>query len=366
MPEDYQRKQTLVGGERYTMPELQEHEYKVLHAQEQQQEMEQTLLRQVCAQVAAHGERIGETAGAVANVDVYCALAEVAASNGYVRPVRRRRATRSSIRDGRHPVVERMLAEGTFVPNDARSSSGDAQVMLLTGPNMAGKSTYLRQVALIVLMAQIGSFVPAAEARIGVVDRIFSRVGALDDIASGRSTFMVEMVETAAILHNATPRSLLIFDEIGRGTSTYDGMAIARAVVEFMHNRPRRGGEDAVRDALPRADGAGGVPAARAELQRGGDGGAGAGGVPAPHPAGRRRPLLRHPRGAAGGAAAPVIVRARGGARGAGGASAGLRAGGSCERQRALRGERSRWRNCRSSGGTMGCARSWRRWRWTG
>jgi DNA mismatch repair protein MutS len=135
-------------------------------------------------------------------------------------------------------VVERALSEGTFVPNDSQLSSTDAQVVLLTGPNMAGKSTYLRQVALIVLMAQLGSFVPAAEARIGVVDRIFSRIGALDDIAAGRSTFMVEMLETAAMLHNATPRSLLIFDEIGRGTSTYDGMAIARAVVEFIHSRP--------------------------------------------------------------------------------------------------------------------------------
>ena len=237
VPEDYQRKQTLVGGERYTTPELQEHEYKVLHAQEQQQEMEQTLLRQVCAQVAAYGERIGETAAAVANIDVYVALAEVAASYGYVRPVVDD-SDEVAIRDGRHPVVERMLPVGTFVPNDALMSSSDAQVLLITGPNMAGKSTYLRQVALIVLMAQIGSFVPAAEARTGVVDRIFSRIGALDDIASGRSTFMVEMVETAAILHNATPRSLLIFDEIGRGTSTYDGMAIARAVVEFVHNRP--------------------------------------------------------------------------------------------------------------------------------
>jgi DNA mismatch repair protein MutS len=237
VPDDYQRKQTLVGGERYTMPELQGHEYKVLHAQEQQAEMEQALLRQVCAQVAAHGERISETASAVADVDVCCALAEVAASNGYRRPVVDE-GDGISIRDGRHPVVERMLAEGTFVPNDVLMSSGDAQVLLITGPNMAGKSTYLRQVALIVLMAQIGSFVPAVEARIGVVDRIFSRIGALDDIASGRSTFMVEMVETAAILHNATPRSLLIFDEIGRGTSTYDGMAIARAVVEFVHNRP--------------------------------------------------------------------------------------------------------------------------------
>jgi DNA mismatch repair protein MutS len=237
VPADYQRKQTLVGGERYTTPELQEHEYKVLHAQEQQEEMEQTLLRQVCAQAAAHGERILETAAAVAEIDVFCALAEVAVTQGYVRPTVDA-GDEIAIRDGRHPVVERMLADGTFVPNDTQLSSSEAQVVVLTGPNMAGKSTYLRQVALIVLMAQIGSFVPAAEARIGVVDRIFSRIGALDDIASGRSTFMVEMVETAAILHNATPRSLLIFDEIGRGTSTYDGMAIARAVVEFVHNRP--------------------------------------------------------------------------------------------------------------------------------
>ena len=236
VPEDYQRKQTLVGGERYTTPELQEHEYKVLHAQEQQQELEQSLLRQVCTQVAAHGQRILETAAAVALVDVSCALAEAACSYGFTRPVVDD-GDQIVIRDGRHPAVERMLPEGTFVPNDTQLSCSDAQVVLLTGPNMAGKSTYLRQVALIVLMAQIGSFVPAAEARIGVVDRIFSRIGALDDIAAGRSTFMVEMLETAAMLHNATPRSLLIFDEIGRGTSTYDGMAIARAVVEFIHNR---------------------------------------------------------------------------------------------------------------------------------
>ena len=237
VPEDYQRKQTLVGGERYTMPELQEHEYRVLHAQEQQQETEQTLLRQICAQVAAHGQRILETAGAIALVDVCCALAEAAARHGYTRPLVDD-GDEIAIREGRHPVVERTLPEGTFVPNDARLSRDKAQVILLTGPNMAGKSTYLRQLALIVLMAQVGSFVPAAEARIGIVDRIFSRIGAVDDIATGRSTFMVEMLETAAILHNATPRSLLIFDEIGRGTSTYDGMAIARAVVEFIHNRP--------------------------------------------------------------------------------------------------------------------------------
>jgi DNA mismatch repair protein MutS len=237
VPEDYQRKQTLVGGERYTTPELRELEYRVLHAQEQQEELERSLLRQVCAQVAAWGPRILATASAIALADVYCALAEAAAQYGYCRPV-----VDSSdeivIRDGRHPVVERMLPDGAFVPNDTHLSSSGAQVIVLTGPNMAGKSTYLRQVALIVLMAQMGCFVPAAEARIGVVDRIFSRVGALDDISAGQSTFMVEMVETAAILHGATPRSLLIFDEIGRGTSTYDGMAIARAVVEFVHNRP--------------------------------------------------------------------------------------------------------------------------------
>ncbi|HEU4759581.1 MAG TPA: DNA mismatch repair protein MutS [Dehalococcoidia bacterium] len=237
-PPDYQRRQTLVGGERFTTPELLEHEYRVLHARERQEELEQQLLRQVCAQVAAQGPRILDTAGAVALVDVYCALAEAAVRYGYVRPALDE-GDAVVIRDGRHPVVERMLPEGSFVPNDAELSSAEAQVIVLTGPNMAGKSTYLRQVALIALLAQVGSFVPAAEARMGIVDRIFSRVGALDDIAAGRSTFMVEMLETAAILHGATPRSLLLFDEIGRGTSTYDGMAIARAVVEFIHNQPQ-------------------------------------------------------------------------------------------------------------------------------
>jgi DNA mismatch repair protein MutS len=238
VPDDYQRRQTLVGGERFTTPELQEHEFRVLHAQERLQELEQTLLRQVCSQVAAQATRILETAAAVALVDVYCALAEAAARYGYTRPTVDD-GEEIIIRDGRHPVVERMLREGSFVPNDAYLSNGDAQVIVLTGPNMAGKSTYLRQVAVIALMAQVGSFVPAAEARIGLVDRIYSRVGAQDDIAAGQSTFMVEMLETAAILHNSSARSLLLFDEIGRGTSTYDGMAIARAVVEFIHNQPQ-------------------------------------------------------------------------------------------------------------------------------
>jgi DNA mismatch repair protein MutS len=233
----YQRRQTLVGGERFTTPELKEREFQILHARERQEELEASLFRQVCAQVAAEGKPILELAAAIAETDVFCALAEVAARYGYVRP----QVTQDDeivIRDGRHPVVERMLPQGAFVPNDTDLSNQDAQIIVLTGPNMAGKSTYIRQVALIVLLAQIGSFVPAASARIGIVDRIFTRVGALDDIAAGQSTFLVEMLETASILHNATPRSLLLFDEIGRGTSTYDGMAIARAVVEFIHHRP--------------------------------------------------------------------------------------------------------------------------------
>jgi DNA mismatch repair protein MutS len=237
VPDDYQRKQTLVNGERYTTRELQNLEYRILHARERQEELETSLLRAVCAQVSQETARILEAAAAVASLDVLAALAEAAVRNGYIRPSVDE-GTVIAVRNGRHPVVERVVGEGSYVPNDILLSTADTQIVILTGPNMAGKSTYLREVALIVLMAQTGSFVPAAEAGIGVVDRIFSRVGALDDIATGRSTFMVEMQETAAILHGATPRSLLIFDEIGRGTSTYDGMAIARAVVEFVHNRP--------------------------------------------------------------------------------------------------------------------------------
>ncbi len=240
VPPRYERRQTLVGGERFVTPELKELEYKILQAKARQVELEGEIFRQVCAQVAAQTPRLGEMAAAVAEVDVYCALAEAAARYGYVRP-RVDEGDRILIREGRHPVVERVLGEDRFVPNDTDLSRHEAQIMVLTGPNMAGKSTYLRQVALIVLMAQVGSFVPAREAHIGVVDRICTRIGAMDDIAAGRSTFMVEMVETAAILHNATPRSLLLFDEIGRGTSTYDGLAIARAVVEFLHNHPQVG-----------------------------------------------------------------------------------------------------------------------------
>ncbi len=237
VPEHYERRQSLVNAERYATTQLREYESQILHAKDRAGELETSIFRQVCAQVATAAPQVLATALAVADLDVACALAEAAARYGYVRPALHD-GDAIVIRDGRHPMVERSLSAGAFVPNDADLSSSDAQIVVLTGPNMAGKSTYLRQVALIVLMAQCGSFVPASSASIGVVDRVFTRVGAGDDLTSGQSTFMVEMIETSAILHNATSRSLLILDEIGRGTSTYDGMAIARAVVEYLHNRP--------------------------------------------------------------------------------------------------------------------------------
>ncbi|MDI6858734.1 MAG: DNA mismatch repair protein MutS [Dehalococcoidia bacterium] len=235
VPEDYQRRQTLVGGERFVTDELKEYESRVLDARERISELESAVFRQVCSQVAAASEQVLAVARAIAETDVWMALAEAAARYGYCRP-ELTEGDEIVIRDGRHPVVERALAAGAFVPNDAELSNSETQIVVLTGPNMAGKSTYIRQVALIVLMAQTGSYVPAASARIGLVDRIFTRVGAQEDIVSGQSTFMVEMLETANILNNATPRSLVVLDEIGRGTSTYDGLAIARAVVEHLHN----------------------------------------------------------------------------------------------------------------------------------
>ncbi|MGD0765862.1 MAG: DNA mismatch repair protein MutS [Dehalococcoidia bacterium] len=240
VPGDYQRRQTLVGGERYVTDQLKEYESRILTARERMGELESTIYRQVCAQIAAASEHILSLARAVAEVDARLALAEVASRNGYCRP-ELTEDDEIMIHEGRHPVVEQALVSAAgFVPNDTDLSNHDRQIVLLTGPNMAGKSTYLRQVAIIVLMAQVGSYVPAAAARVGIVDRIFTRVGAQEDIASGQSTFMVEMLETANILHNATPRSLVILDEIGRGTSTYDGLAIARAVVEFLHNHAQR------------------------------------------------------------------------------------------------------------------------------
>jgi DNA mismatch repair protein MutS len=235
VPQEYIRKQTLVGGERFFTPELKEYESLILNARDRMAEMETSLFRRVCRQVATASERILALAEALAHMDVFSALAEVAVRYNYIRP-KLNEGNEINITQGRHPVVERSLEESLFVPNDIYLSNDDAQIIVLTGPNMSGKSTYLRQVALIVLLAQIGSFVPAEAAIIGLVDRIFTRIGARDDLAAGQSTFMVEMVETANILNNATPRSLLILDEIGRGTSTYDGLSIARAVTEYLHN----------------------------------------------------------------------------------------------------------------------------------
>lgn len=242
VPPDYIRKQTLVNAERYITPELKEYESLILNADERQLEVETRIFKEVCAQIAAAAERLLATSRAVAYLDVIAALAEVARQNNFRRPSLSEDDVLEII-DGRHPVVETMPlvdADGlatAFVPNDV-CLSREELIHLITGPNMSGKSTFLRQVALIVLMAQIGSFVPADRAKIGLVDRIFTRIGAQDEIHAGQSTFMVEMVETASILSQSTPRSLLILDEVGRGTSTYDGLAIARAVVEYIHNNP--------------------------------------------------------------------------------------------------------------------------------
>jgi DNA mismatch repair protein MutS len=240
VPDDYIRKQTLVNAERFFTPQLKEYESLILSAQERLSEMEGNIFRQVSSQVGAAAECILEVATALARMDVFCSLGEAAVRYGYVRP----KLTEEDaiiISGGRHPVVEQVISDEPFVPNDTNLSNRDAQMVILTGPNMSGKSTYLRQVALIVLLAQIGSFVPADSAIIGLVDRIFTRVGAQDELAMGRSTFMVEMEETASILNHATPRSLVILDEIGRGTSTYDGISIAQAVAEYIHHHPGLG-----------------------------------------------------------------------------------------------------------------------------
>ena len=239
LPDDYIRRQTLTNAERYIVPELKEYESLALNARERLAEAEEEVYRRVCAQVAESATVIARSSSAIAQIDVFAGMAQAAVDNGYVRPVVDEGPV-ISIRDGRHPVVERVLPTGRYVPNEV-DLSREARVLVITGPNMAGKSTYIRQVALITLLAQVGSFVPAAEAHIGLVDRIFTRVGLQDDLATGQSTFMVEMVETAAILNQATPKSLVILDEIGRGTSTYDGLSIARSVIEHIHNDPRLG-----------------------------------------------------------------------------------------------------------------------------
>ena len=238
VPEDYIRKQTLVNAERFVTPELKEYERKIMGAQERSMALEYELFVAIRDKVVARTVEIQATAAALAQLDILAALAERAIMGRYVRP-RINTGDRIQIGDGRHPVIEAMAGAERFVPNDTLLNSQDHQLIVLTGPNMAGKSTYIRQVGLIVIMAQIGSFVPAREADIGVVDQVFTRVGASDDIARGRSTFMVEMQETANILNNATPRSLIILDEIGRGTSTFDGISIAWAVAEYLHNNPK-------------------------------------------------------------------------------------------------------------------------------
>lgn len=240
VPDDYIRKQTLANAERYITEELKSYESTVLGAQERLTALEYELFVELRTQIAAQVHRIQHTAQAVANLDVLCSLAELAAEQNYVCPQVDFSGV-IEIKDGRHPVVERMLERSLFIPNDTRLDSRDNRVAIITGPNMAGKSTYMRQVAIITILAQMGSFVPAASARIGVVDRVFTRVGASDDLASGQSTFMVEMSEVADILRFATKDSLLILDEIGRGTSTYDGMSIARAVLEYAADKRKIG-----------------------------------------------------------------------------------------------------------------------------
>ena len=240
VPERYIRKQTLTNAERFMTPELKEVEQKIIGAQEQSIRLELQLFNEIRDRIAGEINRIQKTAAALKQLDVFQSLSRVAVENRYVRPQIVQDGT-LFIREGRHPVVEQSLGENMFVPNDTTLDCDDNRMMIITGPNMAGKSTYMRQVALICLMAQIGSFVPAAEARLPVCDRIFTRVGASDDLASGQSTFMVEMSETAYILRNATRDSLIILDEIGRGTSTFDGLAIAWAVVEYICDKNRIG-----------------------------------------------------------------------------------------------------------------------------
>ena len=236
VPERFIRKQTLANAERYITPELKEYEARILSSRERLETTESDIYRQVLGQIAESAEAVLATAGAVARLDALAALATTAVYHDYVKP-EISESTDTVIKAGRHPVVEAGLPSGCFIANDTSLTHDDGRIVILTGPNMAGKSTYLKQTALITLMAQVGSFVPAEQAVIGVTDRIFTRIGAHEDLAAGKSTFMVEMVEAANIMSNATDRSLLILDEIGRGTSTYDGLAIAQAVVEYIHDR---------------------------------------------------------------------------------------------------------------------------------
>jgi DNA mismatch repair protein MutS len=239
-PADYERKQTLVNAERFTTPELKDYERKVLDAEEKILTLEKELFGQLRRHAAAHAQRIKTTAAAIGELDVTAALAQVAAENRYVRPSFSADGE-MRIAAGRHPVIERLAHDdaGRFIPNDLYLNHTTDLIAIITGPNMGGKSTYLRQAALIVILAQMGSFVPAEAAVLPLVDRVFTRIGASDNLSRGRSTFMVEMTETAVILNTATPRSVIVLDEIGRGTATYDGLALAWAVVEHIHRHTR-------------------------------------------------------------------------------------------------------------------------------
>ncbi len=239
MPDNYIRKQTLVNGERFVTEELKEMEAKVLGAEERLSDLEYSIFVELRREIAASCERIQRAAEAIAILDCLVSLGVAAAEYGYCRPSLQN-DTSLCIRDGRHAVVERMSQTEQFVPNDTMMGDDSRQILLITGPNMAGKSTYLRQNALIAIMAQMGSFVPASSASIGIVDRFFTRVGASDRLARGQSTFLVEMIEVANILNNATDRSLVLLDEVGRGTSTFDGISIAWAVAEFLHESEAR------------------------------------------------------------------------------------------------------------------------------
>ena len=237
VPSDYTRKQTLSTSERFVTLELKEFESLVVNAQERIAELEASLFRRVCAEIGKNRGEILTAAGNIAYLDATASLAEVAEAFNYIRPTILD-SSELKIKAGRHPVLERMVEDGSFVANDTELDGDETQIALITGPNMSGKSTFLRQTALIVLMAQVGSFVPAESATVGLCDRIFTRIGLYDRLGSGESTFMTEMIETAQILHHASPRSLILLDELGRGTSTYDGLAVARAVLEYIHNHP--------------------------------------------------------------------------------------------------------------------------------
>jgi DNA mismatch repair protein MutS len=239
VPENWIRKQTLVNAERYITEELKEYETKILGAEDRIHQIESALFQEIIQQVAQFILQVQENALLIARIDCLSSFAQLATENNYCKP-EINESFDLKFKNGRHPVIEKQLKTGEeYVPNDLRLSNSDLQIMMITGPNMSGKSAILRQTALIVLMAQMGSFVPAESAKIGLIDKVFTRVGASDNISSGESTFMVEMNETASILNNISPRSLILLDEIGRGTSTYDGISIAWAIAEFLHENPK-------------------------------------------------------------------------------------------------------------------------------